>query len=51
MAYQSDKTGRFEIYVQPFPGSGGDSLISTSGGTQVRWNPNGKELFYIGFDE
>jgi len=51
LAYQSDKTGRFEIYVQPFPGSGGDSLISTNGGTQVRWNPNGKELFYIGSDE
>ena len=51
MAYQSDKTGRFEIYVQPFPGSGGDSLVSTNGGTQVRWNPNSKELFYIGSDE
>jgi len=51
MAYQSDKTGRFEIYLQPFPGSGGDSLVSVNGGTQVRWNPNSKELFYIGPDD
>ena len=47
IAYQSDKTGRFEIYVRPFPGPGGDSRVSIDGGAQVRWNPNGKELFYI----
>ncbi len=29
IAYQSDKTGRFEIYVRPFPGPGGDSRVST----------------------
>ena len=27
------------------------NFISTNGGTQVRWNPNGKELFYIGSDD
>ena len=51
IAYQSDKTGRFEIYVQPFPGPGPDARVSIDGGAQVRWNPNGKELFYIAADD
>jgi serine/threonine protein kinase len=51
IAYQSDRTGRSEIYVRPFPGPGGDSPVSINGGAQVRWNPNGKELFYIGPDD
>jgi Tol biopolymer transport system component len=51
IAYQSNKTGRFEIYVQPFPGPGGDTRVSIDGGTQVRWNPNGKELFYVAADD
>ena len=51
IAYQSDKTGRFEIYVQPFPGTGGDVPVSTDGGTQVRWNPRGSELFYVAADD
>jgi Tol biopolymer transport system component len=51
IAYQSDKTGQFEIYVQPFPGPGADSRVSIDGGAQVRWNPNGKELFYIAPDD
>jgi hypothetical protein len=51
IAYQSDKTGRFEIYVQPFPGTGGDFPVSTTGGTQVRWNPRGTELFYVAADD
>ena len=51
IAYQSDKTGRFEIYVQPFPGNGGDFPVSSNGGTQVRWNPRGTELFYVAADD
>ena len=51
IAYQSNKTGRFEIYVQPFPGPGGDSRVSIDGGAQVRWNPNGRELFYVAADD
>ena len=51
VAYQSDKTGRPEIYVRPFPGPGDDRPVSTDGGAQVRWNPNGRELFYIGGDD
>jgi Tol biopolymer transport system component len=51
IAYQSDKTGRFEIYVQPFPGPGGEARVSIDGGAQVRWNSNGRELFYIAADD
>ncbi|PYS23239.1 MAG: hypothetical protein DMG11_25670 [Acidobacteria bacterium] len=50
IAYQSNESGRFEIYVQPFPGPGGKFQISTSGGTQPRWNKNGKEIFYLSLD-
>ena len=50
IASESNESGRFEIYVQPFPGPGGKWQMSTNGGAQVRWRPNGKELFYIGLD-
>jgi Tol biopolymer transport system component len=46
VAYQSNETGRFEIYVVPYPGPGGKSQVSTDGGTQPRWNRNGRELFF-----
>jgi eukaryotic-like serine/threonine-protein kinase len=46
LAYTSDTTGRLEIYVQPFPGPGKKWQISTDGGEEMRWAPNGKELFY-----
>jgi hypothetical protein len=39
------------IYVQPFPGPGTRSLISTAGGISARWGPDGKELFYIALDD
>jgi serine/threonine protein kinase len=45
LAYASDESGRFEIYVQPFPGPGGKWQISTEGGTEPVWARNG-ELFY-----
>ena len=47
LAYMSDETGRFEIYVRPFPSSGGKWLVSTEGGCQPRWRADGKELFYL----
>ena len=46
LAYVSDESGRYEIYVQPFPGPGGKWQISTAGGTQPLWARNGQELFY-----
>ena len=51
IAYQSNKTGRFEIYLQPFPDSGNREIpLSANGGVQVRWRANSKELFYITLD-
>jgi serine/threonine-protein kinase len=46
LAYVSDESGRYEVYVQPYPGPGGRYQISTDGGNEPVWNPNGKELFY-----
>ena len=50
IAYQSNESGRFEIYVQPFPAPGGKFQISANGGAQPRWNKNGKEIFYVSLD-
>jgi Tol biopolymer transport system component len=51
IAYESDESSHFEIYVKPFPGLGARSeRISTNGGAQPRWRPDGKELFYIALD-
>ena len=51
IAYQSDRSGRFQVYVRPFPSGGTDTRISTDGGSQPRWNPTGKELFYVADDD
>ena len=51
IAFQSNESGQFEIYVQSFPTSGTKIQISVKGGTQVRWRRDGKALFYIGPDE
>jgi Tol biopolymer transport system component/predicted Ser/Thr protein kinase len=47
MAYQSDETGRFEVYVRPYPEVGrGRWRVSTNGGTSPRWSRDGAEMFY-----
>jgi Tol biopolymer transport system component len=51
VAYRSNETGRPEIYVAPYPGSGGKFLISTEGGTTPRWSNDGRELFYRNGDK
>jgi Tol biopolymer transport system component len=51
LAYISDESGRYEVYVQPYPGPGGKYQISTAGGTEPVWNPKGKELFYRNGDK
>ncbi len=49
IAYGSDQSGQFEVYVRPFPNvDDGHWQVSTSGGTQPVWSPNGRELFYRG---
>lgn len=50
IAYQSNESGRYEVYAQPFPGPGTQVPISTAGGSQPRWGPDGRELFYLGLD-
>jgi eukaryotic-like serine/threonine-protein kinase len=49
VAYESDESGRGEIYVVPFPGPGGKWQISTGGGLVPLW-ASGKELFYTTVD-
>jgi Tol biopolymer transport system component len=53
IAYVSDESGRFEVYVRPFPtppGGGSKTQISRGGGMQPRWRRDGKELFYFSLD-
>ena len=48
IAYESDESSRFEIYVRPFPNvNDGKWQISTAGGTKPAWSPTSLELFYI----
>jgi Tol biopolymer transport system component len=46
IAYQSNLSGRWEVYVQPFPELDGRWQVSTEGGVSPVWHPNGRELFY-----
>ena len=46
MAYASDESGRFEVYVRPFPGPGGKWQISTDGGLWPTWSRAKSELFF-----
>jgi serine/threonine-protein kinase len=47
LAYQSNESGQFEIWVTPFPNvSTGKWQVSTGGGRQPLWSRNGQELFY-----
>jgi serine/threonine protein kinase len=51
IAYQSDESGRYEIYVRPFPGPGPKQPISAEGGKEPAWGPDGRELFYRNGDK
>jgi hypothetical protein len=50
LAYSSNESGRYEVYIRPFPGPGGRSTVSTGGGIYPRWSRDGQELFYITLD-
>jgi len=54
VAYRSDETGRFEVYVRAVDPSGADAggkwQISTNGGIELRWPRRGHEIFYVGPD-
>jgi eukaryotic-like serine/threonine-protein kinase len=48
LAYQSDESGRFEVYVRPYPEvQTGRWQISSAGGTSPRWSADGAGLFYL----
>ena len=51
VAYQSTETGKAEVYLQPFPGPGDRTRVSTDGGQQPRWGRRGQELFYVAGDQ
>jgi len=46
LAYISDETGQFEVYVRPFPGRGGRLQVSAGGGLEPVWAPEGHRLIY-----
>jgi Tol biopolymer transport system component len=47
VAYESDETGDWEVYISPFPSSGGKLQVSRGGGMEPRWRGDGKEIFYL----
>jgi serine/threonine-protein kinase len=51
MAYQSDKSGQDQVYVQAIPATGREFQVSTAGGTQPVWQRDGQELFYVSPDQ
>jgi Tol biopolymer transport system component/tRNA A-37 threonylcarbamoyl transferase component Bud32 len=51
LAFASDASGRYEIYVQAYPGPGGRLQISSEGGAEPLWSRNGRELFYRSGDK
>ncbi|MGE0444037.1 MAG: hypothetical protein AB7P99_02315, partial [Vicinamibacterales bacterium] len=50
IAYASDETGRWEVYIQSFPSPGNKQVISVGGGGQPQWSGDGSELFYVALD-
>jgi Tol biopolymer transport system component/tRNA A-37 threonylcarbamoyl transferase component Bud32 len=46
LAYQSDESGRMEVYVAAFPGPGSKWQISNGGGAFARWSYDGRELYF-----
>jgi Tol biopolymer transport system component len=50
VAYASNESGRWEVYVSSFPAPGGNWKISSAGGSEPRWRSDGKEVFYLASD-
>jgi eukaryotic-like serine/threonine-protein kinase len=47
IAYHSDRSGRHEVYVTRFPGTGEHWQVSPDGGVQARWSADGRALYYL----
>jgi len=50
VAYSSNESGRFEVYVQTFPLSDRKWQVSTNGGYEPRWRADGREIYYLSED-
>jgi DNA-binding winged helix-turn-helix (wHTH) protein/Tol biopolymer transport system component len=47
LAYASDESGTWEVYVQTFPEPGAKRTISIGGGAEPQWRRDGRELYYL----
>src|SRR5262249_58450821 len=50
IAFDSDRSGRYEVYVQPIPPGTGDTRVSINGGGVPRWGGDGEEIFFVNVD-
>jgi hypothetical protein len=50
VAYASDESGAWEVYVQTFPAPGAKRTISVGGGAEPQWRRDGRELYYLAPD-
>jgi eukaryotic-like serine/threonine-protein kinase len=50
LAFQSNEVGQWEVYVAAFPGFTEKRQVSTNGGMEPIWGPDGRELFYLDLD-
>jgi len=46
LVYQSNESGRYEIYVEPFPRTGARTQITDAGGERPVWSPDGREIVF-----
>ena len=51
VAYASDESGNWEVYVTTYPQASGKWQVSRDGGTEPRWRGDGKEMYYLGLHE
>jgi len=49
LAYASNESGDWEVYIAPLPGTGGKLQVSRGGGMEPRWRADGKEIFYVSY--
>jgi Tol biopolymer transport system component len=47
VAYTSNESGRYEVYLQQFPATGAKHQVSTRGGQDPQWRADGRELYYV----
>ncbi len=46
IAYSSDETGDYQVFVRPYPGPGGRWQISNDGGVRPQWSPDGRQIHF-----